>query len=170
MQLKEFLPNPVGSDKEGEYIKLFNDGSAGVLLDGWKLKDASGKIFNLNGNLATGSELTLSYSQTKISLNNNSEQIFLYDDTGKLIDELSYSGQASEGQIINREKRQVASENNFGSEVPSSGTFNDNNNLIHDSLFASQVIFINFLTAAILAGLGLYIILQLEKKLEIKLW
>ncbi|MBI4992397.1 MAG: lamin tail domain-containing protein [Candidatus Harrisonbacteria bacterium] len=169
MQIKEFLPNPVGSDKEGEYIKILNDGNTSVLLDGWKLKDASGKIFNLSGNLESGLALTLPYSETKISLNNNGEQIFLYDDTGKLVDELSYSGQASEGQIINK------------SQMTGNQTTDDNmvlNNTLaisepitnYQFLITNNFFFINFLIAVILAGLGLYIVLQLEKRLDTKLF
>ena len=100
MLIKEFLPNPIGQDADGEYIKLFNDGNLPVNLAGWSVKDASGKTFNLSGSLDGGKELLLPYLQTKVSLNNNGEQIFLYDNAGKLIDELSYSGQAEEGKII----------------------------------------------------------------------
>lgn len=161
MIIKEFLPNPVASDQEGEYIKLLNDGPAAVLLNGWKIKDAAGKTYQLSGSLPGGRELILPYSQTKISLNNNGEKIFLYDSAGKLIDQLSYSGQAEEGRVIVRSKKlEVGSltdeEINFGIQ--------------HPTLNIQQVVFLDILTAVILAALGLYIIKQLEKKLDIKLF
>lgn len=159
MLIKEFFPNPVGNDKDGEYVKLFNDGADAVSLNGWVLKDASGKSYKLSGDLAGGKELILPYSRTKISLNNNGEKIFLYDDAGKLADQISYSGVAEEGKII---QRQVTSD--MRQEVTQlTGIINKQN-------ISSKIIFLDFLTAGILAGLALFLILQIEKKLDIKLW
>ena len=162
MIIKEFLPNPIGKDTEGEYIKLFNDGSEAVLFNNWILKDASGKVYKLFGSLEVSKELTLPYSQTKIALNNNGEQIFLYDSAGKLADELSYSGQASEGQIIKYQasgiKYQELNEMIFNSPIT------------NYQLPVAKIIFLDFLTAAILAALGWYLILELEKKLNIKIF
>lgn len=150
------MPNPAGSDKEGEYVKILNDGNAAVLLNGWQIKDAAGKTYKLSGNLAAGQELLLPYSQTKISLNNSGEKIFLYDSAGKLVDELGYSGQTSEGQVITKQQATIGQ---------------ITNNPISNYQFPiTNFLFLDFLTAAILAALGLHIILQLEKKLEIKLW
>ncbi|TSC95800.1 MAG: Nucleic acid binding OB-fold tRNA/helicase-type, partial [Parcubacteria group bacterium Athens1014_26] len=126
MIIKEFLPNPVGADKDGEYIKIFNDGISGVSLAGWKLKDASGKSFSLVGNLKSGQELTLSYSQTKINLNNNGETVYLYDNTGKQIDKLSYSGAAEEGKGIMRQELSAAQTS--GKSVGLTGVINKQNN------------------------------------------
>jgi hypothetical protein len=163
MLIKEILPNPVGKDAEGEYIKLFNDSREAVLLNGWSLKDASGKVYKLAGSLKAGQELVLPYFQTKIALNNNGEQILLYDPAGKLIDELSYSGQASEGKIIFNDQFSIINNQKI--------TNSDFSPLItNHQLPISKVIFIDFLTAAILSALGLYLILQIEKKLDIKLW
>lgn len=106
MIVKEFLPNPVGKDAGGEYVTLFNDGDAVSSLSGWKLKDASGKIFSLNGyRLEPGKELKLFSSVTKLSLNNNGETIQLIDVSGTMASELSYVGSAQEGRVIyaNRE-------------------------------------------------------------------
>lgn len=167
MQIKEFLPNPVGSDKEGEYIKLFNDSQQPASLSGWIIKDASGKTFKLSGELNSGQELLLKYSDTKVALNNNGEKIFLYDAGGKLTDELGYTGQASEGRVINK-KLAIPTPEEVGTPTESVGA----SHLITNSrlLISKNVIFIDFLTAAILAGLSLYIVLQLEKKLDIKLF
>ena len=182
MIIKEFLPNPVGNDKEGEYIKLFNDSDSAVNLSGWQIKDASGKSFKLSGGLAGWQELSLPYSQTKISLNNNGEKLFLYDATGKLVDELGYTESAREGEIIGRgrrteERKTIEQLTNKPGEATSKSIQNNQllnypitNNSITNNLITEEFLFITFLTAAILAGLGLYIILQLEKKLEIKLF
>lgn len=163
MKIKEFLPNPVGSDKEGEYIKLFNNGQQPISLSGWFIKDASGKTFKLSGELGAGQELILKSLETKISLNNNGEQIFLYDNFGKLVDKLSYSGQASEGQVIT--KQQITTiDNKTTTDILDSNI----NSITNYSI--TNFLFLDFLTAAILAALSLYIILELEKKLEIELF
>ena len=95
------MPNPVGSDAEGEYIAIFNNSAQSVNLDGWKLQDAGGKIFNLNGfRLEPEKSLKLDYRTTRLTLNNDGETIFLYDAQGKLADQLSFSGGVKEGTII----------------------------------------------------------------------
>ena len=156
------MPNPVGNDKEGEYIKLFNDGGSAINLSGWQIKDAAGKTYKLSGSLEAGKELLLPSSQTKIFLNNNGEKISLYDAARKLVDELGYTGQAKEGQIITRNQKLVTNNQQLESSA--------NYPITNYQLPISKILFIDFLTAAILAALGLYIILQLEKKLEINLW
>jgi len=104
--INEFLPNPVGKDIEGEWIKLFNNGDAAVDVSGWQIKDASGKTFVFsaaNKNIIAGGKiLTLDYKTTKISLNNNGETIFLYDKAGNLIDKAEYTGMAADGKVYIR--------------------------------------------------------------------
>lgn len=104
--ISEFLPNPAGKDTEGEWVKLFNNGDTAVNLNGWQIKDASGKAFIFsatNKNIIAGGEtLTLNYKTTKISLNNNGETIFLYDKSGKLMDKAEYIGTAADGKIYVR--------------------------------------------------------------------
>ncbi len=161
MIIKEFLPNPIGDDKEGEYILLLN-GKSEISLAGWKIKDASGKEFLLKGNLGAGQGLRLTYIETKISLNNNGEKLFLYDADGNLIDELGYSGQATEGQIINKlqiANKQITDEN-----------LNLPNTFIAGNSITRSAIFLDFITSGILAAIGLYILVQLEKKLNQKLF
>lgn len=98
--IKELLPNPVGSDTEGEWITLINQGGESASLKGWKLGDESGKIFLLNNKeIPPQQELKLQFSETKISLNNNGDAITLYNSDGKQVDELSYA-EASEGETI----------------------------------------------------------------------
>lgn len=164
MLIKEFLPNPTDNDQQGEYIKIFNDGPKSVLLNGWSLKDASGKVYKLTGSISGDQELALPYSQTKISLNNNGEQIFLYDSAGKLADQLSYSGQANEGQIVQHQASGIKYQ-----ELKNEQT-NFDSSITNYQLPITKIIFLDFLTAAILAGIGLYLILQIERKLDIKLF
>ncbi|MDD5547911.1 MAG: lamin tail domain-containing protein [Candidatus Pacebacteria bacterium] len=160
MIIKEFLPNPVGSDKEGEYIKIFNDGDIAVILKDWQIKDASGKAYELNGALDAGDEMNLPYLQTKITLNNNGEKIFLYNNAGKLIDELGYSGMAEEGMII---QRKIAGDKQQEIKDVAGGRINY-------QPISGKIFFLDFLTAGILAGLALWLILKIEENTETKLF
>ncbi len=104
MLISEFLPNPVGKDTEGEWIKLFNDGQETISLAGWQIKDASGKTFTIkNQSIGPSEYLTLNYKTTKIALNNNGETLFLYDQNGHLIDKAEFSGNAPEGKVLIRQ-------------------------------------------------------------------
>ena len=163
MIIQEFLPNPAGSDKDGEYIKLFNDGAA-VSLNGWSVKNLSGKTYKLEGSLGAGENLILPYSKTKIALNNSGETIFLYNNYGNLVDSLGYTGSTGVrvGQVI-KKGFNITKDNLTTGELTDSKIINVPDNI-------REIIFIDLLISLILAGLGLYIILQFEKKLGEKLF
>ncbi len=101
--IKELYPNPPGSDVGGEWIKLGNDGAEVAPLLGWSLKDASGKTFLFfNERIAGWSELILRNSETKISLGNKGDEVFLYDSRGNIVDRLAYSGVARDGAMVSK--------------------------------------------------------------------
>ena len=102
--ISEFLPNPIGKDPIGESIELFNNGASAQNLTGWKIKDASGKayVFN-NTTLEPSAYVVLDYKTTKITLNNSDESLFLYDQTGKLVDRAEFSGSAAAGKSLVRQ-------------------------------------------------------------------
>lgn len=107
MIISEFLPNPVGKDAEGEWLELFNEGQGVINLNSWQLKDASGKTFTLDKfKISPGEYLVLDYKTTKISLNNNAETLFLYNQKGKLIDKAEFIGNAPEGKSLVRQNNQ----------------------------------------------------------------
>jgi hypothetical protein len=160
MIVKEFLPNPVGADKDGEYIKIFNDGDKAVNLAGWKISDASKKSFTLSGTLDSKQELVLFSAQTKISLNNNGETIFLTDSKGALADKLGYTGVAEEGKIILKQEIAVPGSQFENGQVLNQGF----------SPSAGKIIGLDVFLGVILGLAAVYVILQLEKKLDIKLF
>jgi hypothetical protein len=101
MFIDSFLPNPIGKDTDGEWIKLFNDGNETINLSGWRLKDASGKTFIFKEQkIKAGEYLVLDYKTTKIPLNNNGETLFLYAQNGDLVSQAGYGGVAEEGKIF----------------------------------------------------------------------
>lgn len=110
MIISEFLANPAGKDADGEYILLFNDSKVGVSLAGWKVQDASGKVFKLSGSVESGAEMKLTATQTKINLNNTGETISLFDASGKLVDSLGYTGTAVEDMPVLRAGKELSAE------------------------------------------------------------
>ena len=100
--IKEFLPDPVGSDTDAEYITIVNRGEEAVDLTGMKIADLTGKSFNLLGVLSPNEEIQVFSKVTKIRLNNSGEVVFLYNSLGEEIDQLSYSGKAIPGKPIVR--------------------------------------------------------------------
>src|SRR3989344_3202059 len=102
--IKELLPNPAGKDTAGEWLTLVNNGEESVSLQGWSVKDISGKLFVFgNQIILPNQELKLPYSLTRINLNNDGDTITLTDAYGAKIDELAY-GQASKEEIISSAK------------------------------------------------------------------
>ncbi len=160
MIIKEFLPNPIGADKDGEYIKIFNDSDKVVNLSGWKISDASNKSFNLSGTIKPKEDLVLFSSKTKISLNNNGETISLFDSNNKLVNKLGYIGTADEGKIITHQKAATAETGFINGEVLNQRLMPSNGKIIATDLFL----------ALILGFVAVYVILQLEKKLNVKLF
>ncbi len=99
--IQSLLPNPVGRDTDGEWIRLINDGNQIIALTDLQLKDSQGKSFDLSslGNLGGGEVLELSHSLTSIDLNNDGDSLFLYR-ANQLTDQLTYSGPVGEDEII----------------------------------------------------------------------
>jgi hypothetical protein len=156
MIIKEFLPNPVGPDKDGEYIKIFNDGDKAVNLAGWKVSDVSKKSFSLSGTLDPKQELVLFSVKTKISLNNNGETILLTDPKGILTDQLAYTGVAEEGKVILKQ------------EIAAPGTQFESGQVLNQGFSPSvgRIIGLGIFLGVILGSAAVYVILQLEKKLD----
>ncbi|PIT92733.1 MAG: hypothetical protein COU08_01035 [Candidatus Harrisonbacteria bacterium CG10_big_fil_rev_8_21_14_0_10_42_17] len=101
MIIRDFLPNPFGSDADGEYITLLNNGATSINLNGWILRDAGGKEYVLRqGSLSPNESLILSRSTTKISLNNNGETVTLLNSRGDIIHSLQSYGATHEGRLI----------------------------------------------------------------------
>ena len=103
---KEVLPNPAGRDTEGEWITIINIGDDNASLSGWRVSDKSGKQFSFNAlraksrELEPGGEITLTYSATRISLNNDGDTLQLTDANGNAIDTLTYSGPVADDEVV----------------------------------------------------------------------
>jgi len=101
--INEFLPNPTGSDTENEWIELYNNSDIKVALKDWWIEDAGGQKYTFKDEeIMSRGYLTLPYSKTKITLNNNGETLSLYSPRGELAFKISYSGKANEGMSFAR--------------------------------------------------------------------
>jgi hypothetical protein len=89
--LNEILPNPAGSSDD-EYIEIANDDDKIADLYGWKIKDSSkskGYQFKEHTLLNPGEYLAIYRPESKISLNNSTESVYLYDSQNKLVSSAS---------------------------------------------------------------------------------
>jgi len=104
--INEILPNPEGKDTEGEFIELYNNGEQ-MSLKGWRLEDKSGKKFDLSGQIIKEKDfLVLFYNQTKITINNKDEIIYLYKN-GQEVDRIEMLGGAEDGQSLSRQGQAI---------------------------------------------------------------
>jgi hypothetical protein len=108
------LPNPVGTDRPDEWVRIQNTGIVAVDLSGWALGDLSSPhrhVFSTGTILAPGATLTiydggarapdLVASSGTLSLNNSAETLTLYDAHAAIADTFSW-GSAAEGVIVSR--------------------------------------------------------------------
>ncbi len=97
--ISEILPDPVGTDAEGEFVELYNPNGEAVDLSGWLIDDAEGgsrpyKIKDLV--IAPLGYLYLPRLQTRLAFNNDFDSARLFDPSHEIIDEVEYED-ASEG-------------------------------------------------------------------------
>jgi len=103
--LNEILPSPEGPDETDEWAEISNRNNFEVDISGWKIKDSVGKsttyIFSKGTNIPSHGLLTLSRQTTRITLNNDGDEMFLLKPDGKIADSVSY-GKAPIGQSYNK--------------------------------------------------------------------
>lgn len=95
------LPNPPGSDVQGEEVTLRNKGPSPVVITGWRLEDRSGLTWPFSGSvsLSAGETRTIRRNGRAMSLNNGGDDIRLIDAAGTLVDRSEYQS-SSEGVSI----------------------------------------------------------------------
>ncbi|HBB37363.1 MAG: Collagenase [Candidatus Moranbacteria bacterium GW2011_GWC1_45_18] len=90
--INEILANPKDGSAD-EYIEIVNGESGPVDLHGWMIRDdsKSGKyVFKEHVEIGPGGYLALYKSESKISLNNSKESVYLYNPAGKIVSSASY--------------------------------------------------------------------------------
>ncbi|MCK5450858.1 MAG: lamin tail domain-containing protein, partial [Candidatus Omnitrophica bacterium] len=100
--ITEFLPNPEDSDRDNEFIEIYNAGETDANLDGWTLEDKMGrvKVFEIieRVDIKSGGYKVFYSDETKIALNNSGDGVVLKNDKGKIMDETPVSDSAKEDQ------------------------------------------------------------------------
>ena len=123
--INEWLPNPTGADAKGEFIELFNKGSASANLNGWSLITSGKKIFSLNGySIGPDDYLLLQRTTTKLALKNADESLSLYNAAGQLVDHSNFEGTAQEGKSLSRINYRTDPSEHFAWNDPTPGTAN----------------------------------------------
>ncbi len=104
--INELMPNPEGSDKEGEWIEIKNLSSFEINLNGWAIEDESSKKYIFGDETIGINEfLVLKYERTKISLNNDRESISLLSPNNQLASKIAYFKEAKEGLSFSRKEK-----------------------------------------------------------------
>lgn len=104
--INEILPNPEGSDSEGEFVELYNKGNQTVDLNLWQLDDennGSAPYTIKNKKIAANQYLVFYRTETGLAFNNNGDRARLIAPDGKVSSEISYSENASEGVAYARD-------------------------------------------------------------------
>ena len=107
--INEFLPNPEGTDSEGEWIEIKNGGLTSVDLSGWQLDDSeegsSPYLIPEGVSIEAGQYLVFYRQETGIALNNDGDSVRLLYPNGKEASSLSYSEYAKEGISYARDSK-----------------------------------------------------------------
>jgi hypothetical protein len=100
--INEFIPNPEGADKENEWIEIKNLENREVDLNGWKLKDNSEKEYIIKEKISPLGYLIFPRQETKITINNKDETIFLLTPDNKISSKIGFIGNSKEGYSFSR--------------------------------------------------------------------
>ena len=94
LKITEIYPNPVAGENEEEWIEIFNSGKEAVNLGNWTLsnirKKSSPFVVSDAISLESGEYMVFKKSETKITLNNEKDEVFLGDFNGNIIDSVPY--------------------------------------------------------------------------------
>ncbi len=105
--LNEILPNPEGSDN-AEWIELFNKSSQTVNLDGWSLRDASGRTYIIDSSdfidiyIEGRGFFIIPRSVSSIALNNNGDVVELLNPSKAVVDSVVYDTKAQDNTSFAR--------------------------------------------------------------------
>lgn len=93
LKINEIFPNPLEKGEENEFIEIFNFGNSSIDISNFILKDASKSgayIFPPKSAIGSNEYLVVYKKDSKISLNNSDEKVYLLDSNNSLIDSVEY--------------------------------------------------------------------------------
>ncbi len=88
--INELLPNPSGSDTTDEWIELINEGEKTIQLFGWSITDENRTYTLEDTSIAPEEHLIIEVTESRISLNNNGDRLYLIDPFDKIIQGVEY--------------------------------------------------------------------------------
>ena len=151
------MPNPTGADKGGEYVVIFNNSTHTLSLAGWRLQNAKGKTVSIGQFvLSPAQQIKLQGPTLGLTLGNTKDSITLLAPNGEVGDVLSYGSPAAEGVPLlhagelTAEVRAMLFDEFEPHPLPAAGSANG------AALSA-------LLTAAILAGISVYVLRHIKK-------
>lgn len=112
LRISELLPNPAGDDTEGEFIEIENAGTIPCALAGYSLDDGveGSSPYSLpHLTIPAGSMHEFFRKETGIALNNSNETARILDSSGHVVESVTFSGSAPEGQSFARDDENVFS-------------------------------------------------------------
>ncbi|MBU1446299.1 lamin tail domain-containing protein [Patescibacteria group bacterium] len=98
--ISEIMPNPSGKDTDKEWIELMNTNSENCNLDGWQIDDQDGgsKSYLIKNKEIQGNGFLLLPSwETKLNLNNDEDEVRLFDSDNEIVVDVTYKN-AAEGK------------------------------------------------------------------------
>lgn len=105
--LTGLLPNPVGSDRDGESIEITNFDDREVDLKGWSVTDGTRTYtFSHETPIAAGAGFTLPRAVSHIALNNSGDTVRLLNPSGTTVNGVEYR-ESREGEMFIREGESV---------------------------------------------------------------
>jgi len=100
--INELVPDPEGSDEEGEFIELYNMSIENIDLSDWQLKDSTEDSYTLTQTILAGAYLVLWRGETNLTLNNSGgDAVRLYQPDNSLLEEVTYDSSIA-GQSYSR--------------------------------------------------------------------
>ncbi len=105
IKISQVLPNPEGTDIDGEYVEIINSGQDKINLLNWQIDDAEGGsrpyTFKNPLYLSAGQSYLLAREDSGIALNNNRDEVRIIAPDKSIVDLLSYS-KPKEGEVYGR--------------------------------------------------------------------
>jgi len=103
--LSEIMPNPEGTDTDTEWIEIYNSGTVNIDLGNWSLDDAeegsTPYVFPTGTMVEAQDFLVISRADSDIALNNDVDEVRLFNYEGTLQDSVMYED-SPEGQSYAR--------------------------------------------------------------------
>jgi hypothetical protein len=127
--INEFQARPDPFTQEYKWIELYYNGTGTINLTDWKINDSDSNGNNLTGILDSsnryivfnGTELGFSIEVASAT----SEHLLLYNSTGHLIDNLTYSDVSADEENMSRGRQRDGSSTFVTFATPTKGTLND---------------------------------------------